>query len=66
MMTETPVITKIDSLGPNSIPLLGSMPKSLRISCQTPHGPLDVCISESAALELTATLRTYFRADDSR
>ena len=63
IMPETGVITSIEDIGADAIaiPLISVMPKSMRIACQTIHGPLDVRISEDAALQLRATLDTHFR-----
>jgi hypothetical protein len=60
MMTQTPIITKVEEIGQGAIPILGGAPKSLRIACQTVDGPFYVSITETAALELTAVLTHMF------
>jgi hypothetical protein len=62
MMRETGVITRVEEIGADAIaiPLLSVTPKSLLIACQTVHGPLNVRISEDAALQLAETLNTHF------
>jgi hypothetical protein len=62
MMSETGIITRVEEIGSDTIaiPLLSVTPKSLLIVCQTVHGPLNVRISEDAALQLAETLNTHF------
>jgi hypothetical protein len=69
MMSETPVITKIDGiLSEDGAPPTASLPKFLRIRCQTTMGQfglLDVLISESAAQELAQELAKHLQASGS-
>jgi hypothetical protein len=55
------LITRVLLIEAGAIPLMSNTPKFLRIGVETIHGPLDVRISESAALELTAELNTHFQ-----
>ena len=57
----TPVILEIEGIEAGEVPLIFNIPKSLQISTRTSIGPMVVRISESAALELTEALATYWQ-----
>jgi hypothetical protein len=64
--SQTEVIIEILGIEVDpAIPQTSIQPRFLRIRARTMTGPLDVCISEGAALELAAALATRPRVPGS-